>query len=161
MCNKFEDRWAMRSRFKSTVWHNKFWFASSKYCKKNRRKSVKVCLHSIWRIFLQFLSFQILEVFHRKLVRTACMQKGGKTKNLLLLYNCVCLFVHFAKARKRRQTWLSFRSQVKITNMLVELCFASAHTKESENHRVGLTRRREGGILYKMAMAATTCKASL
>ena len=99
---------------------------------------MKVCLHSIWRIFLQFLIFQILEVFHRKLVRTACMQKGGKTKNLLLLYNCVCLFVHFAKARKRGQTWLSFRSQVKITNMLVELCFASAHTKESENHRVGL-----------------------
>ena len=86
------------------------------------------------------------------------MQKGGK-KNLL--YNCVCLFVHFAKPRKRGQSLETLFSQVKITNMLVVASFASAHTKESENHRVGLTRRREGGILYKMAMAATTCKASL
>ena len=60
------------------------------------------------------------------------MQKGGK-KNLL--YNCVCLFVHFAKPRKRGRSLETLFSQVKITNMLVVASFASAHTKESENHR--------------------------
>ena len=59
----------------------------------------------------------------------AHMQKGGK-KNILLLYNCVCLFVHFAKPRKRGQSLETLFSQVKITNMLVVVAsFASAHTK--------------------------------
>ena len=41
------------------------------------------------------------------------MQKGGKTKNLLLLYNCVCLFCAFCKGKKKgtNLTLFSFSSE--------------------------------------------------